>query len=165
MDVVEILKSPAVVALISGLLAGGFTLAATRRTTDASRSLERHKFRYEIGRMTAERRLDGYCTLAALVSTAYRKKTTTDWSLKEWVAPLYDAKNYYYDNRYYFSTALGTAFREVSKDLQHEHPNRDRLEQHLNAFFRAVRADLLLADLEESAQHAIKAAAAMPDEE
>jgi hypothetical protein len=163
-DVLAILRSPVVVALVSGLLAGGFTLWATRRNTAASRSLERHRFRYEIGRMAAEKRLDAYCRLAGLVSEAYRKKTTLDWKLKEWVAPVNAAKNFYYDNRYYFSAALGGAFRDVAKGLQHEHPSRDKLEQDLNAFFRAVRDDLLLADLEESAQRAVKAAVAFPDE-
>ena len=164
-QVIAILSSPVLVALVAGLMAGGFTLAATRRNTEASRSLERHKFRYEIGRMTAERRLEAYCALASKVSEAYRKKTTIDWNLMEWVEPLNHAKNYFYDNRYYFSGDLGNAFRNVAKGLAHEHPNRDRLEESLNAFFHAVKADLLLGDLEESAQRAIKAAVALPDED
>lgn len=159
-----VLSSPVLIALISGLMAGGFTLAATRRSTDASRSLERHKFRYEIGRMAAEKRLAAYVMLAAMVSEAYRKKTTLDWALKEWVVPLNDAKNYYYDNRFYFSRELGAAFRDVSKSLQAEYPKKEVLELNLNSFFHVVRSDLLLADLEESAQRAVKAAVAMPDE-
>jgi len=158
-----ILSSPALIALVSGLLAGGFTLAATRRETSASRALERHKFRYEIGRIAAEKRLCAYTDLAARLATAYRKKTTTDWEKKEWVAPLHEAKNFYYDHRFYFSVDLGRAFRDVAEGLGLDYPKREVLEKNLNAFFDVVRRDLLLADLEESAYRAVKAAVAERD--
>ena len=159
-SLVALFSSPFLVALVSGLLAGGFTLAATRRETKASRALERHRFRYEIGRMAAERRLGAYVELAALLATAYRKKTTTDWEKKEWVSPLHDAKNFYYDHRFFFSPECGGAFRSLADGLGMDHPKRDILEQNLNSFLDVVRRDLLLADLEESAYRAVKAAAA-----
>ncbi len=160
MDYLEVIvSSPALVALFSGLAAGMFTLAATRRQSKASRSLERHRFRYEIGRMAAERRLSAYIELAELVADAYRKKTTTDWEKKEWVAPLNDAKNYYYDHRFFFSKRLGSTFRAIVKGLGMDAPKREILETNLNDFFTAVREDLLLGDLEASAARAIKAAA------
>lgn len=154
----EFLSSPALIALVSGLVTGGFTLLATRREAGASRALERHRFRYEIGRMAAERRLLAYIELAAKLATAYRKKTTTDWEKKEWVTPLHDAKNFYYDNRFFFSSRLGLRFRDVASSLGLEHPKKELLEQHLNEFFSVVRTDLLLEDLEHSAYRAIKAA-------
>ena len=122
--------------------------------------LEKHRFRYEIGRMAAERRLCAYIELAERVADAYRKKTTTDWEKREWVAPLNSAKNYFYDHRFFFSRALGSAFRAVSKSLQADAPKKEILETNLNDFFRAIREDLLLDDLEASATRAIKAAVA-----
>ncbi len=153
-----------ILAGVAGAFIGGvFTLIATRMTSRSSRSLERHKFRYEIGRMAAEKRLQAYIDLASLACAAYRKRFSCDWATGEWKDTCHTFFNYYYDNRFFFSQRLGEAFGTLRQSLNVEYPKREIVEQHLNVFFDTVSADLLLSDLEESARRAVKAAVSLPD--
>jgi hypothetical protein len=151
------------VGVFGAIIGGIFTLVATRMTGQSSRALERHKFRYEIGRIAAEKRLQAYIDLAAHACLAYRKRFSTDWSTGEWKDSYHLFANYYYDNRFFFSQSLGESFGNLKQSLNVEYPKREIVEQHLNAFFDTVSADLLLADLEESARRAVKAAVTLPE--
>ena len=159
--------STVLAAILSGaagaVIGGVFTLVATRRAGMSSRSLERHKFRYEIGRITAEKRLEAYIALASLACCAYRTRFSTDWETGEWKQSYHEFVNYFYDNRYFFSRSLGEAFGRLKESLSLDFPKRDIAEEHLNAFYEVVRDDLLLSDLEESARRAVEAAVEAPD--
>ena len=102
----EILASPAVVAIVSGILAGAFALLGAWAQSRSGREVERHRFRHDIGALTAQERLRAHVEIARKLTEAYRKKMNQDGDPRK---ALNDAKNFYYDNRFFFSSELGKA--------------------------------------------------------
>ena len=156
MDLSEILMSPLVVTLLTGLLTGVVGLVGTslgariQRTHD--REVERDRFRHDIASRTAEVRLIVYRELAAKVAATYREKVNWGPRAKDL---LNETKNHYYDHRFFFSPALGQAFRQITNSLAADSFKKEQAEDNLNQFFNVVRDDLLLKDLSDSVGRAV----------
>jgi len=147
------------VALATGLVSIVSGMIGARIQRSHGRELERDRFRHDIASRTAEARLTVHTELAAKVADAYRKTINRGGDHNH---PLDSAKNYYYDNRFFFSRDLGNAFRSISKSLAVKNPNKQVLEENLNTFFNVIRDDLLLKDLSESVSRAVSTAKATP---
>ncbi len=152
MSAIDVLQSPAVTTLIGclGVIAGTGIGAWIQR--GHGRELERDRFRHEVATRTADERLKVYIQLAAKVAEAHRAKMNSQPTVQQL---LDSAKNYYYDNRFFFSSRLGAAFRKADESLAIAAANKDILRDNVNGFFDAVRADLLLEDLAESVTRAV----------
>jgi hypothetical protein len=152
MKVEGILASPAVLTAVAGLLSIISAFVGARIQRGIGRQIERDRFRHDIAAKTAEMRLTAHKELASLLAQAYRDKRNS-------AAPapnsLNTFKNYYYENRYFFSNELGDAFRLVKESLSIAACDFAVLEQNVNAFFNVLRNDLLLRELSESVHRAV----------
>ena len=152
----EVLGSPGIAATVAGAVSLiGVTLGA-RLQQHQGRELERDRFRHDIASLAAAERMKVYITLSSKVTAAYRAKQKSTGDQQQLV---YEAEDYYYDHRVFFSPTVGEAFNEINRSLHVKPAKREILEANLNAFLDAVRNDLLLTELARSIRSAVTRAA------
>lgn len=152
METTSFWQSNAFVALIGMVTALIAVWIGAKLQRGQGREVERDRFRHDVASQTAEERLKAYVELAKKVALAYRTKVNAQSGAQ---TALDEAKNFYYDNRFFFSNTAGSAFREAEESLSLPTPSRDILTKNLNDFYNTVREDLLLRDLAESVQRAV----------
>lgn len=153
MDIVQVLETPSAIAAVTGTASLLSVIAGAVIQRGIGKDVERDRFRHDIACRTADVRLTAHKDLTLVVSKAYRDKRNCSSDAQQ---ALLDAKNFYYDNRYFFSPQLGTAFMDVAKSLALARCDTTILENNMNAFFNCVRDDLLLRDLSASVSRAIR---------
>jgi hypothetical protein len=152
----KVLGSPGIVATVAGVVSLIGVALGARLQRRQERQLERDRFRHEIASLAAAERMKVYATLSSKVTVAYRAKQKNTGDQQQLV---YEAEDYYYDHRFFFSPTLGDAFNEINRSLHVKAAKREIIEANLNAFLDVVRDDLLLTELSRSVRRSVTRAA------